>query len=112
MSTDIEKARAVAADMLRQAGDETGARVLERAGVLLDHLDHARTDYTAAYRDRQWAFDLLAYLDPEGAKAELLRAHGKALAMNTTPHYRMHYAMVGLSEMLRLWTRPDPGSQE
>lgn len=78
---NIDEARRVAADLLREAGDEMGARVLEKAGVLLDHLHHARTNYTSAYRDRQWAFHLCAYLEPAWADAEVERAHGEAVEM-------------------------------
>lgn len=35
----IDDARRVAADLLRQAGDETGARVVENAQALLDTAD-------------------------------------------------------------------------
>lgn len=84
MSTDIEKARAVAADLLRQAGDETGARVLERAGRVQFAagyaLEMARDD---GRRDTAQLFwDLCAYLDPAWAKAELERARAEALEMH------------------------------
>lgn len=77
---NIDDARRVATDMLRQAGDETGARVLERAGecvhfgkVLLDHSPHPHL--------QQERWDHVAYLDPAWAEAEVERAHGEALQM-------------------------------
>lgn len=80
--TDIEKARAVAADLLRQAGDETGARVLERAVQLIKCAHGARVHLPWAFDTKQEAFDLCAYLDPEWAKAEVERARVQALEMH------------------------------
>lgn len=84
MST-IDDARRVAADMLRQAGDEAGARVLERAGEVRHGVEVALTAALLHHRPAsptQALFDLLAYLDPAWAEAEVERAHGEAVEMH------------------------------
>lgn len=104
----IDDARRVAADLLRQAGDETGARVLERVDEVKRELLHSCSDWSGIVHE---AGDLLAYLDPVWAAAEVERAHGEALAMHRQRSDglrggdavdALRYAMVGLSETIRL----------
>lgn len=73
-----EEARAVAADLLRQAGDEQGARVLERAGELKRYAHEARS-LVRFPAEQQKLFDLCAYLDPTWAADEVDWVHGEAL---------------------------------
>lgn len=77
---EVWEARRVAADMLRQAGDETGARVLERAGQLISKAHCHVPRATLGEVQRDW--DLCAYLDPAWAKAEVERARVEAVEMH------------------------------
>lgn len=93
--SNADEARRVAADMLRQAGDETGARVLELVPTLWGVGVAAFSGSPAGSNVEKSAWDVLASLDPAWAEAEVERAWDEALEMERV---RRTYRIVRLRE--------------